>query len=140
VITKTGMHAVRAVVVLAQLPPGTYAGAARIAQEIGAPQNYLGKLLQQLAREGLVQSQKGQGGGFCLGRPPQTISLFDVVEPIERISRWSGCMLGRPACSEANPCTIHDRWKEVRTAYLDLLQHTTVADLVAGREVAALPL
>jgi Rrf2 family protein len=132
------MHAVRAMVVLAQLPGGSHAGAARIAQEIGAPQNYLGKLLQQLTHEGLVQSQKGLGGGFCLARSPEKISLYDVVEPIERISRWSGCMLGRPVCSEANPCTIHDRWKEVRTAYLELLQQTTIADLVAGREVAAL--
>jgi Rrf2 family protein len=134
------MHAVRAMVVLAQLPEGAHAGAARIAGEIGAPQNYLGKLLQQLAHEGLVRSQKGLGGGFCLSRPPEQISLFDVVEPIERISRWSGCMLGRPVCSEENPCTIHERWKKVRNAYLNLLQQTTIADLVAGREVAALSL
>jgi Rrf2 family protein len=69
-ITKTGMHAVRPMVALARLPEGTYAGAAWVAQEIGAPQNYLGQLLQTLAHEGLVQSQKGLGGGFCLARGP----------------------------------------------------------------------
>jgi Rrf2 family transcriptional regulator, iron-sulfur cluster assembly transcription factor len=138
VITKTGMHAVRAMTVLAQLPEGTFAGAARVAQEIGAPPNYLGKLLQTLAHEGLVQSQKGLGGGFCLARDPRRISLFDVVEPIERLERWSGCVLGRPTCSDEHPCAIHNRWKKVRTAYLDLLKHTTIADLVARGEVAAL--
>jgi Rrf2 family iron-sulfur cluster assembly transcriptional regulator len=136
-ITKTGMHAVRAMVVLARLPEGAYAGAARVAREIDAPQNYLGKLLQTLAREGLVQSQKGLGGGFCLARPARRISLYDVVEPIERLSRWSGCLIGRPVCSEEEPCAIHHRWKKVRTAYLDLLRKTTIADLVAGGEVAA---
>lgn len=134
-ITKTGMHAVRAMVVLAQLPEGAYAGAGRIAQEIGAPQNYLGKLLQTLAREGLVVSQKGLGGGFRLARDPQAISMLDVVDPIERIGRWSGCILGRPECSEADPCAIHDHWKRVRTAYVQLLSRTTIANLVAKREI-----
>jgi Rrf2 family protein len=121
-------------VALARLPEGTYAGAAKIAQEIGAPQNYLGKLLQTLARGGLVQSQKGLGGGFCLARRPEKISLYDVVEPIEHIGRWSGCILGQPTCSEELPCAIHHRWKKVRDAYLHLLQRTTIADLVARGE------
>ena len=67
-LSKTGLHAVRAIVALARLPGGAYAGAGRIAQEISAPQNYLGKLLQSLADEGLVESQKGLGGGFRLAR------------------------------------------------------------------------
>jgi Rrf2 family iron-sulfur cluster assembly transcriptional regulator len=136
VITKTGLHAVRAMVALARLPEGTYAGATSIAKEIGAPPNYLGKLLQSLAREGLVQSQKGLGGGFQLTRAPRAISLLDVVEPIEQVSRWSGCILGHPQCSDEVPCAIHDRWKNVRNAYLRLLQQTTIADLVAKGELA----
>ena len=137
-LSKTGLHAVRAMVALAKLPPGSYAGAARIAQEIGAPQNYLGKLLKSLAEEGLVESQKGLGGGFRLLRDPAEISLFDVVEPIEHISRWSGCILGLSACSDSAPCAIHERWKAVRSAYLHMLQRTTLADLVARGEPALL--
>jgi Rrf2 family protein len=138
VITKTGLHAIRAVVALAKLPEGTYAGAARVAKEIGAPQNYLGKLLQGLSYEGLVESQKGLGGGFRLARAPRRITLFDVVDPIEHLSRWSGCILGRPECSEADPCAIHNKWKAVRGAYLHLLQSTTIADLVKHGEPALL--
>jgi Rrf2 family protein len=137
-LSKTGLHAVRALVALARLPAGTFAGAARIAQEIGAPQNYLGKLLKALAEEGLLESQKGLGGGFRLARDPQQISLLDVVEPIEHVSRWSGCILGRPECSEADPCAIHDRFKEVRDAYLRMLKRTTLAELVARGEPAIL--
>jgi Rrf2 family iron-sulfur cluster assembly transcriptional regulator len=134
-ITKSGLHAVRAMVALARLPEGEHAGAARIAREIGAPQNYLGKLLQTLARAGLVHSQTGLGGGFRLAREPQRISLLDVVDPIEHISRWAGCILGHPECSETAPCAIHDRWKAVRDAYLKMLRRTTIADLVAKGEV-----
>jgi len=135
-MTKTGLHTLRAMVVLARLPQGAYAGAGRVAQDIGAPQNYLGKLLQTLARDGLVESQKGLGGGFRLARDPADISLFDVIEPIEHISRWSGCILGYPDCSEVRPCALHDRWKTVRDAYLHMLQSTSIAELVARGEVA----
>jgi Rrf2 family protein len=139
-LSKTGLHAVRAMVALARLPEGAYAGASRIAQEIGAPQNYLGKLLKALAAEGLVESQKGLGGGFRLVRDPKEISLLDVVEPIEHVSRWSGCILGWPECSENDPCAIHNRWKAVRSAYLQMLQRTTIAELVAKGELQAVAL
>jgi Rrf2 family protein len=133
-ITKTGLHAVRAMTALARLPEGTYAGAAGIAREIGAPPNYLSKLLQNLAREGLVRSQKGVSGGFQLARDPHQISLLDIVQPIERASRWSRCVLGHPACSDDAPCAVHHRWKHVRLAYLHMLALTTVADLLAKGE------
>ena len=139
-LSKTGLHAVRAMVALARLPEGCYAGAARIAQDIGAPQNYLGKLLKSLAEEGLVESQKGLGGGFRLVRDPKQVSLLDVVEPIEHISRWSGCILGWPECSESDPCAIHKRWKAVRTAYVQMLQRTTIAELVAKGELESVAL
>jgi Rrf2 family protein len=139
-LSKTGLHAVRAIVALAKLPDGAYAGAARIAQEIGAPQNYLGKLLKALAEEGLVESQKGLGGGFRLARDARAITLLDVVEPIEHIRRWSGCILGRPECSDSDPCAIHNRWKAVRDSYLRMLQQTTIAELVAKGEPATLAL
>jgi Rrf2 family protein len=117
-------------VALARLPQGAFAGAANIAREIGAPQNYLGKLLKSLAEDGLLESQKGLGGGFRLIRDPKDISLFDVVDPIEHLSRWSGCILGLPVCSDTAPCAIHERWKTTRAAYLHMLQRTTLAELV----------
>jgi Rrf2 family protein len=138
-ITRTGLHALRAMAALARLPEGEFAGAAAVAREIGAPPNYLSKLLQGLAREGLVRSQKGLGGGFRLARDPCHITLLDVVEPIEQVSRWSGCVLGHRDCSDDAPCAIHDRWKQVRTAYLRMLRQTSVADLLARGE-PALPL
>jgi Rrf2 family protein len=135
-LTKTGLHAVRAMLALARLPEGAFAGAASVARAIGAPPNYLGKLLQVLAREGLVCSQKGLGGGFRLARDPGAISLLDVVEPIEQISRWSGCILGRPECSDSAPCALHEGYKQVRNAYLRLLRDTTLADLLVKGEAA----
>ena len=129
-LSRSGVHAVRALVVLAELPPGEYRGAVAIANQTGAPKNYLGKLLQLLSRRGLVESQKGLGGGFRLARAPENISLFDVIDAIEDTSRWSECILGNPSCSDSNPCSVHTRWGPVRDAYLDLIKSTKIVDLV----------
>jgi len=133
-ISKTATHAMRAMVVLAEQKPGAFAGAGAIAKGIGAPQNYLGKLLQQLAREGLVDSQKGHGGGFRLARPPAKITLYDVVEPIDQVSQRQGCFLGQLICSEGTACAVHGDWAKVLSTYLGFLQKTTLANVIAGRD------
>jgi Rrf2 family protein len=128
-IGKTGVHAIRALAQLTGLPAGQSLGAAQIAEKIDAPPNYLAKLLRILARQGLLESQQGPGGGFRLARDARKIRLLDVVEPIEQITRWDGCILRRKDCSDENPCAIHDRWKQLRVGYLAMLAETTIADL-----------
>ncbi len=115
---------------LAKLPEGELAGTPSIAEDIGAPRNYLGKLLQTLARGGLVHSQKGMGGGFRLAMSPDKISLMDVVEKIDQVERWSECFLGLPQCSGDNPCALHGKWGKLRDGYLSLLRDTSIADLL----------
>jgi len=134
-ISKTGIHAIRAMVALAELPEGEYAGAGTIAETIGAPRNYLGKLLQMFSHVGFVESQKGMGGGFRLAVDPSKISLLDIVDPIDHINRWSGCILGRNQCSDDNPCALHNRWKNVRDQYIRLLEDTSISELVNNDEV-----
>lgn len=130
-VSDTSAYVIRGLAVLARLPEGAYEGAPSVARKVGAREQYLGRLFQSLVREGLVLSQKGLGGGFRLAKDPREISLFDVVEPIEHVSRYEGCLLGTGRCHSKTPCAVHTRWKEVRQAYLDLLKETTVADLAA---------
>lgn len=132
-ISKTGLHAVLALTALAKLPEGTYEGAASIAEKIGAPANYLGKLLKAMTQEGLVISQKGLGGGFRLAKPARKICILDVVEPIEHVSRWTGCYLTQGNCSDKSPCAVHDQWQKVRRSYLRFLEDTTIADLAVSK-------
>lgn len=132
-ISKTGRHAALALALLGRLEPGEYAGASQIADEIGAPRNYLGKLLKQLSEAGLLESQKGFGGGFRLSKLPTEITLYDIIEPIDRVSKWKGCFLGRSSCSDESPCAVHTRWTRIREAYLSFLKGTTVADLAQNR-------
>jgi Rrf2 family iron-sulfur cluster assembly transcriptional regulator len=129
-ISRTGIHALAALTRMATLKNGEFAGAADIAREIGAPQNYLGKLLKALAGNGLLVSQKGYNGGFRLARPADDISLFDVIEPIDKVSRWGNCFMSSGTCSENEPCAVHGRWKRIREDYLGFLHETSIADVV----------
>lgn len=129
-ISRTGIHAIRALTRLATLDKDEYYGAAALAREIGAPANYLGKLLQSLSSAGLVESRKGAGGGFRLARRARRISLRHVLDPIENVGRWEGCFLGLPRCSDVSPCAVHHEWGPLRDHYLALLSRTTLADLV----------
>ena len=131
-LSTTALHAVRAVGELAELGSDEYVGAATLAKKIGAPPNYLGKLLQLLTRHGIVDSRKGTGGGFRLARPAHEISLFEIVDPIEHVDRWNGCFLGNKRCGMHGGCTIHKRWGPVRDAYLRLLKDSTAAEIAAG--------
>jgi Rrf2 family protein len=130
VISRTGLHALRALAQLALLEEGEFVGAARLGESIGAPQNYLGKLLQTIASAGLLESRKGLGGGFRLAVPAESIRLLDVVEPIDHVSRWEGCFLGRPICSDQSACAVHHSWAKLRDDYLSLLRNTTIADII----------
>lgn len=138
-ISKTSLQAIRALVILAELPPGEHQGAAAIAQRIGAPSNYLGKMLQSLTRFRLVESQKGLHGGFRLAKPAAEISLIDVMNCIEDLDKWNECVLGRPECSEIHPCVVHHKWKIARNACLDLLRSTTLEAVVKSGELDGEP-
>ncbi len=92
-IPMTAEYALRAVVVLAR-----DAGKSRPADEIAlatrVPRRYVNKVLQALVRARLVRSQSGPGGGYALLRPPDEVSILDVVTAVEPMPRIRGCPLG----------------------------------------------
>jgi Rrf2 family protein len=131
-LSRSATHAIRAMVALAALAPGEYGRTSRIAELAGVPRNYLGKILFVMGRRGLVESQRGLGGGFRLSRSADRISLHDVIDSVEDIARWNECAFGEKSCSEAHPCALHGRWGRVRDAYFSLLKDTSVAELLAS--------
>jgi Rrf2 family protein len=131
-LTRSATHAIRAMVALAALAPGEYGRTSEIAELAGIPRNYLGKILFQMARRGVVESQRGLGGGFRLARSADRISLHEVIDSVEDLTRWNDCAFGEKSCSEDRPCALHGRWGRVRDAYFSLLKDTSVAELLAS--------
>jgi len=134
-LSRSGIHAIRAMVALATQAPGEYCGVSTLASITGSPQNYLGKLLLVLSRRGLVESRKGLGGGFRLARRADQICLLDVLACIEDVGRWAECALAGRPCSDAEPCMMHTRWLRARDAFLSFLRETTIAELASKQAI-----
>lgn len=100
-----------------------------IAERLEVPRNYLSKILHVLARAGVLTSSRGPGGGFQLSKPASELTLAEVVERFDQLPADSGCLLGRPECSDRDPCPAHDRWKGISIAVKDFFRETSIADL-----------
>ncbi|MBI1832618.1 MAG: Rrf2 family transcriptional regulator [Planctomycetes bacterium] len=133
-ISKSASYALRAMVELAQLPPGVFASSARISRTCDTPPKYLSKLMEILADAKLIRSQKGLRGGYALARPSDNITLFEIIEAIDHISRLPGCLFGHERCSDRESCPAHQRWQEVRGALLRMLSETTLSELLPTRQ------
>jgi Rrf2 family protein len=132
-LTQTGEYALRAMVYMARKGEGHFSGVKEIAGATGVPANYLAKILQQLARAKVLDSQKGYGGGFRLARRLEDICLFDIIDPLERVEKFEQCVLGQRLCNDEVACPLHDTWKAISGQYLGSLRNTTLRDIADFR-------
>lgn len=100
-----------------------------IADSLDIPYHFLGKVLQTLARHGIIVSQKGNKGGFLLARGPAGITLMEIVEAIDGTAFLDQCMIGFPACDADNPCPAHPYWIESKRHIIEMLNNHTVEEL-----------
>jgi Rrf2 family protein len=135
-LTQTGEYALRAMVYMANKGEGAFSGVKEIAASTDVPANYLAKILQQLARNRVLESQKGYGGGFKLARKLNKITLLDIIDPLERIDKFKQCVLGQRLCNDEVACPLHHTWKAISGQYLGSLQNTTLQDIADFRTKA----
>src|SRR5512142_1322968 len=96
IYSRSTEYAIRAFVNLAQVQEGKYAMVKQIAEQEGIPAHFLAKILQQLARKGLLRSSKGPTGGFSLRTPAADISLIQLVEALDGLTDYTKCVSGLP--------------------------------------------
>ncbi len=85
-----------------------------IAREMFIPKTFLAKILQKLARAGVVKSYQGVKGGFQISREPREISLYDVIVAIEGPASMNVCTINKKACGLSRSCKVHPFWVGVR--------------------------
>lgn len=126
---RKGDYSVRAMLELAR-----HAGAGRlksreIAEEMRIPERYLPQILAALVRRGLLTAVAGPDGGYTLARPPEDISLLEVVEAAEGPLKPDRCMLRGGRCEWRNVCPLHVPWTRAQEALITQLSGTTFAEL-----------
>jgi len=134
IYSRSSEYAIRAFVHLAQVPEGKYAMVKQIAAEEEIPSHFLAKILQQLARKGLLRSSKGPTGGFSLRVSADEVRLVDIVEALDGLGEYQKCASGLAGCTDDMPCALHDSWKVLRSRIMDYLGRNTIADLAKTLE------
>lgn len=103
--------------------------AREIAARYGLSFNHLAKIAQFLVREGFVLSTRGRRGGLRLARPPEAISIGDVIRRSEAGSGAVECLRGGPvSCILAPVCGLTPIMAEAQEAFLKALDRKTLAD------------
>jgi Rrf2 family protein len=127
-ITRQADYAVRAVHYLAQLEPDQRAATSTIAQEQHIPPSFLAKIVSQLSVAGLLQTSRGARGGVSLARPPEEISLLDVVEAIDGPILLNECVGDSgSSCTYGNDCPMRPVWCEAQAELVDRLANASFA-------------
>lgn len=107
------------------------ASAKDIAQAYGIPQPLMAKVLQRLARKGLLVSQHGSNGGYALARPPIKISALEVINAIEGPLMITSCVTSRGECFQTPRCTVREPLQKVNESIISALSSLSMAEMVS---------
>jgi Rrf2 family iron-sulfur cluster assembly transcriptional regulator len=133
-------YGIRAVIYLAfHYPDKTNIGIKKISDDLKLPSPFLAKILQQLAKQKVLNSTKGPNGGFSLLKKPESITLLDIVKIIDGEAILKNCIIHDGSCAEIRRnkkiCPVHDDYSVIRANIISLFRNRTIADLVkAARE------
>ena len=114
ILSKSCEYAIRAAVYVAfKSVKEERAGIIEIAEAIGSPLAFTGKILQTLTRKKVLASSKGPNGGFYIV-DPASVYLIDIVRAIDGNEIFTACVIGLTACSAERPCPLHHQMKPIR--------------------------
>lgn len=101
-----------------------------IAEVLTVPRYFLGKVMRLMAKEGIVDSEKGHNGGFSINETTLQTSLLTIVSLTEGIKRSDSCVLRFRKCNTHNPCPMHNEIESLRKQWTNLLATTVLGDLM----------
>ena len=127
-ITRQADYAVRAVQYLSQLGPEQRAATSQIAQQQQIPPSFLAKIVSQLSVAGLLQTSRGARGGVSLARPPEQISMLEVVEAIDGPILLNECVSPNGVCVFGDNCPMKPVWCETQAELVKSLKSATFAN------------
>lgn len=129
-LSHTCKTAIKAVIFLAsKFESGEKTGVKAIAEFIDASEHTVGKMLQILVREEVINSAKGPTGGFYISARQRNQPILNIIDAIDGKQVFNQCGLGLSRCSATHPCPIHNDYKLVRDQFKELCRQKRVSDL-----------
>lgn len=131
-ITRATEYACLAMLYLAKQPSGKTSNTSDIARVERIPPSFLAKVINQLAKAGLVTSRRGPQGGLELGREPAAITLREIVEAIEGEIAVNVCTSSQSYACFRSGCSLKAAFGHAQLKYLESLESVTLASLATG--------
>ena len=128
-LTKKADYGLMAMKHLAEHAEKGSCSAKDVADAYGIPQEALAKILQRLARAGLLNSQHGTNGGYTLARDANRISAFEVIRAIDGPLFITSCITVRGECDQTDRCTIREPLRRVNQSIEDVLRRITISEM-----------
>ena len=129
-LTRAGEYAVRCVLYLASQGQGVVCNRKKIARTMDIPDQFLGKIAQQLSHAKLIEIVQGSKGGLRLVVSPDRINLLDVVEAVIGEIFLNDCILRPESCGGSNTCAAHTVWEKARDQLRAILRQATFSKLL----------
>jgi Rrf2 family protein len=131
-LSYTCKTAIKAVIFLAtKYDKGYRSGIKEIAEHIEASEHTVGKLLQILVKQNVINSLKGPSGGFYITSQQLNMPIINIVEAIDGKDIFKMCGLGLSRCSALHPCPIHNDYKEARDILEKIFRSNRILDVCA---------
>jgi Rrf2 family cysteine metabolism transcriptional repressor len=125
-------YGLRALIDLASQPTRKPVGAREIAARQDIPERFLEQQITALRKAGLVNSQRGAGGGCSLARQPEAITVLDVVEALDGPVMNMDCISQNGSdCRQSAKCVVQELWLESQVKLREYLGSVTIADLAS---------
>jgi len=98
-------------------------------EELKVPDKYLRRLMTDMSKSGFIKSLQGREGGYVFAKNVNTIFISDVIEAVEGMDKYTGCIMGHDSCSSENPCSLHNSYAPIRDQELAFLSGTSIKEL-----------
>jgi Rrf2 family protein len=129
-LSLTCKASIKAVVFLgSRFASGEKPGIKEVAAFTNENEHTVGKLLQKLVKEGIINSAKGPNGGFYMTEPQTRQKIIQIVEAIDGKEVFNQCGLGLSKCSETRPCPLHNQYKAIRGLFESMCTENRIEDL-----------
>jgi Rrf2 family protein len=134
-LSVRGEYALRALLVLGRdyLEDDSVVRIQAISDQQNIPKRFLEQILNDLKSAGIVESKRGVAGGYRLHKPPDRITLAEIIRhiegPLAPVSCVSEKFYEKCSCPDESRCAIRSVMKEVRDSIVKVMEHTTLADL-----------
>lgn len=138
-LSKKTDYALIALKDLASSPEGSSSSAREIAGRYKIPVELMAKVLQRLARRGLLESHHGKRGGYDLARPASMISVADVIQAVDGPVAVTACSDVDETCEQYSTCNVRDPLWRLKDRIVRTLAEFTIDELAREEHEELLP-